>query len=123
TLHVFAIGGFMFFWMTQRGISAAVSLFAGTLVMFCGAFFFHVFAGHLPQLSAMTWAPLIFCSIDAVFRTQRVCWSLLGMFAIAMQTLAGFPQYVFYTAIIAGIYAALRLIGHWNWRVAAALLG
>src|SRR5438093_11278645 len=44
------------------------------------------------------------------------------MFAIAMQTLAVFPQYVFYTAIIAGLYAALRLIGHWNWRIAAALL-
>src|SRR5216117_2234969 len=44
------------------------------------------------------------------------------MFGIAMQTLAGFPQYVFYTAIIAGFYAALRLIGHWKWRLAAALL-
>ena len=39
-----------------------------------------------------------------------------------MQTLAGFPQYVFYTGIIAGLYATLRLIGHWNWRIAAALL-
>jgi hypothetical protein len=121
-LHVFAIGAFMFFWMKQRDLSAPASFFAGMLVMFCGAFFPHVFAGHLPQLSAMTWSPLIFCSIDAVFRTQRVRWSLLGIFAIAMQTLAGFPQYVFYTGIIAGLYAALRLIGHWNWRVAAALL-
>jgi hypothetical protein len=121
-LHVFAIGAFMFFWMKQRGLSAPASFFAGTLIMCCGAFFPHIFAGHLPQLSAMTWSPLIFCSIDAVFRTQRVRWSLLGMFAIAMQVLAGFPQYVFYTAIIAGLYTALRLIGHWNWRVAAALL-
>lgn len=122
-LHVFAIGAFMFFWMKQRGLSAAASFFAGILVMFCGAFFPHVFAGHLPQLTAMTWSPLIFCSIDAVFRTRRIRWSLLGIFAIAMQTLAGFPQYVFYTAIIAGLYAALNLIGHWNWRIATALLG
>jgi len=112
----------MFFWMQQRGLSAAASFFAGTLLMFCGAFFPHIFAGHLPQLSAMTWSPLIFCSIDAAFRTQRVRWSLLGMFAVAMQILAGFPQYVFYTAIIAGLYAALRLIGQWNLRLAAALL-
>jgi hypothetical protein len=90
--------------------------------MFCGAFFPHIFAGHLPQLSAMTWSPLIFCSIEAIFRTQRIRWSLLGMLAVAMQMLAGFPQYLFYTAIIAGLYAALRLIGHWNWRLAAALL-
>src|SRR5436190_17307570 len=108
-LHVFLIGAFMFFWMKQRGLSAPASFFAGMLVMFCGAFFPHVFAGHLPQLSAMTWSPLIFCSIDAVFRAQRPDsfrgWSLLGMFAIAMQMLSGFPQYVFYTAVIAGLYA------------------
>jgi hypothetical protein len=121
-LHVFAIGAFMFLWMKQRGLSAAASFFAGTLVMFCGAFFPHIFAGHLPQLSAMTWSPLIFCSIDAAFRTQRFGWSLLGILAVAMQVLAGFPQYVFYTGIIAGLYAALQLIGNWNWRLAVALL-
>jgi len=121
-LHVFAIGAFMFFWMRQRGLGAAASFFAGTLVMFCGAFFPHVFAGHLPQLSAMSWAPLIFCSIDALFGNGRVRWALLGMFAVAMQITAGFPQYLFYTAIIAGLYSALRLIGRWNWRRAAALL-
>ena len=121
-LHVFAIGTFMFFWMKQRGLCAAAGFFAGTLVMFCGAFFPHIFAGHLPQLSAMTWSPLIFCSIDAVFSRQRVSWSLVGMLAVAMQILAGFPQYVFYTGIIAGLYAALPLITRWNWRLASALL-
>jgi hypothetical protein len=121
-LHVFAIGAFMFFWMRQRGLSAAPSFFAATLAMFCGAFFPHVFAGHLPQLSAMTWSPLIFCSIDALFRTRRARWSLLGILAVAMQVLAGFPQYVFYATIIAGLYAALHLIGHRNCRLAAALL-
>src|SRR5438552_7310851 len=108
---------------SRRSTIVSLILLLGlALVMFCGAFFPHVFAGHLPQLSAMTWSPLIFCSVDSLFRTQRVRWSFLGMFAIAMQTLAGFPQYVFYTAIIAGLYAALRLIGQWNWRIAAALL-
>ena len=121
-LHVFAIGAFMFLWMKQRGLGAAPSFFAGALVMFCGAFFPHVFAGHLPQLSAMTWSPLIFCSIDALFTTRRLRWSLIGMLAVAMQILAGFPQYVFYTAIIAGLYVALRLVGQWNWRLSAALL-
>ena len=45
------------------------------------------------------------------------------MFAVAMQILAGFPQYVFYTAIIAGLYVAVRLVGHWNCAIIAALLG
>jgi hypothetical protein len=121
-LHVFAIGAFMFFWMKERGLGAAPSFFAGGLVMFCGSFFSHVFAGHLPQLCAMTWSPLILCSIDTLFGRQSIRWSLIGMLAVAMQILAGFPQYLFYTAIIAGLYSALQLITRWNWRLAAALL-
>jgi hypothetical protein len=44
------------------------------------------------------------------------------MFAVAMQVLAGFPQHVFYTAIVAGLYSALRLTGRWKWSLAGSLL-
>ncbi|MGN6717275.1 MAG: hypothetical protein ACTHLX_07770, partial [Candidatus Binatia bacterium] len=66
---------------------------------------------------------LIFCSIDALFRTRRVTWLLVGMFGVAMQVLAGFPQYVFYTAIVATLYTTLQLLSTWNWRVALAFVG
>src|SRR6185295_574139 len=122
-LHVWGIGCFMLVWLRQRGLTFLSAFFGGVIVMFCGAFYPHIFAGHLPQLCAMTWAPLIFACIDALFRTQRLTWALLGTFAVAMQVLAGFPQYVFYTGIIAALYAALRLIRNWSWRVAVALLG
>ena len=121
--HVYLIAVFTFCWMRQRELRVLSSFFAGTLVMFSGAFFPHVFAGHLPQMNAMTWSPLIFCSIEAVLRTERPQWSLLGMFAVAMQILAGFPQYVFYTAIIAALYVGLRLISRWNARVVLAFVG
>ena len=122
-LHVFAIGAFMFLWMKQRGLTASASFLAGILVMFSGAFFTHIFAGHLPQLCAMSWAPLIFCSIDALLRTRQVTWLLVGVFGVAMQILAGFPQYLFYTAIVAALYTTLRLLSDWNWRVALAFVG
>ena len=73
-------------------------------------------------MAAMTWSPLIFCAIDGLFQTRKIGWSLLGMFAVAMQILAGFPQYVFYTGIVAGLYSALALIQERNWRLAPALL-
>lgn len=79
-------------------------------------------SGHLPQLAALAWVPLIFCAIDTLFKNGKIEWCWLGMFAVAMQILAGFPQYVFYTGIIAGLYSALRLVGHWNWGLAAKLL-
>lgn len=122
-LHVFAIGAFMFLWMRQRGLASSASFIAGTMVMFSGAFFTHIFAGHLPQLCTMSWTPLVFCSLDALLRTRRVIWLLVGMFGVAMQILAGFPQYLFYTGIIAALYVILRLIGDWNWRAAVACIG
>jgi hypothetical protein len=122
-LHVFAIAAFMFLWMKQRGLTTSASFLAGTLVMFSGGFFTHIFAGHLPQLCTMSWAPLIFCSIDALLRTRQVIWLLVGMLGVAMQILAGFPQYLFYTAIIAALYTILRLVSDWNWRVALAFVG
>src|SRR6266513_6260996 len=39
-----------------------------------------------------------------------------------MQILAGFPQHVFYEALGAGLYSALRLTQNWSWRLAAGLL-
>jgi len=121
-LNLFATGAGMFFWMRVRGLHVVASFFAGALIMFSGPHFLHVFAGHLPHLAAMTWSPLVFCAIDAVFKTRKLGWCLLGMFAVTLQVMAGFPQYVFYTAIIAGLYSGLRLIGRGNWRLAGMLL-
>jgi hypothetical protein len=121
-LHVFAIGAFMFLWMRRRGLNVASSFFAGALLMFCGPHFLHIYAGHLTNLPAMVWSPLIFCSIDAVLQGRRRGWALIGMVAVAMQIFSGHPQYVFYTAIAAGVYSGLRLICHWKWQTAAWLL-
>src|SRR5205085_6215902 len=35
---------------------------------------------------------------------------------------AGFPKYLFCTAIVAGLYSALHLVRRWNWRLAVMLL-
>jgi hypothetical protein len=121
-LNIFAIGAFMFFWMRVRGLRPVASFFAGALIMFSGPHFLHVFPGHLPHLAAMTWSPLIFCAIDGLFITRKVRWCLLGMFGVATQVVAGFPQYVFYTALIAGLYSALRLIRNTNTSLAVQLL-
>ena len=122
-LHIFGIGAFTFSWMRVRRLHVTASFLAGVIIMFCGAHFLHVFAGHIPHLLAMTWAPLIFCAIDGLFESRKLGWCLLGAFAVAMQVLAGFPQHVFYTAIIAGIYSGLRLINQRSWSLSLPLLG
>jgi len=70
-LHVWGIGCFMLIWLRQHGLALLSAFFGGTIVMFCGAFYPHIFAGHLPQLCAMTWAPLSRRTRTSLRRTQN----------------------------------------------------
>ena len=118
-LHVFLAGAFMNAWALRRGLQPAPACLSGALLMFGGAYFLHIYGGHLTNLCAMVWAPLVFLAIDELFDcgeaeqvivTHLVGWCLLGAMAANMQVLAGHPQYVFYTAVAAAIYSALRLL-------------
>ncbi len=109
-LHVFLAGCFLYLWTYYRGLHPAACLLSSILFMFSGPFFLHIYAGHLPHLAAMAWAPLLFCAIDGLIRERSTLWYLVGVLALTMQILAGHPQYVFYTAIAAGLYSLLRLI-------------
>ena len=115
-LNVWLLGVFMYAWAGYRGLKPLACFVGGVLLMFCGPHFMHVYSGHPVHMASMTWAPLIFLALDGVFlsgaRTLRslLNWCLLGMFAVAMQILAGHPQYLFYTGISASIYVLLAAI-------------
>jgi hypothetical protein len=109
-LHLFLAGLFTYFWAACRGLSALACTVAAVIVMFCGAVFPHIFAGHLAQLCTMAWAPLLLMSIDGVLNRCSPRWVLVGILAVAMQVLAGFPQYMFYTSLAATLYFLLQLI-------------
>ena len=108
-LHVFFAGFFTYLWALYRGQHPLAAFTAGALFMWGGAYFLHLFAGHLPNLCAMVWAPLIFLSIDGLIKEISSRWIFLGTFAVSMQILAGHPQYVYFTAIIVGIYVLAQL--------------
>lgn len=108
-LHIVLIGFFMYLWASARGLHPLASLFSAVLVMFSGPYFLHVYAGHLSNLCAMAWTPLVFLCIDRIFERFSVNWSLIGILASSMLILAGHPQYVYYTALACVVYAALCL--------------
>lgn len=115
-VNVWLLGAFMWAWCRCRGLGPLASFVAAALLMFSGPHFLHIHAGHVTNLPAMTWAPLVFLAVDAWLEPhgsgldmRRSGWLLLGMLAVAMQVLSGHPQYVFYTAIAAGIYTLARL--------------
>ncbi len=110
-LHVILAGFLTYLWALRRGLHPMGALVAGVIFMWSGAFYLHLFAGHLPNLCAMTWAPLIFLCVDGLIEKISLRWILLGIFAVSMQILAGHPQYVYFTAIIVWIYGLINLKG------------
>ena len=108
--HVFLAGFFMYFWAAYRRLHPLACLLTAVLLMFSGPYFMHVFAGHVGNLCAMTWAPLIFLAIDGMMDRPSLKWALLGIFAVAMQMLTGQFQYVYYMAVTVVLYGGSRLI-------------
>src|SRR5258708_19433585 len=99
----------MYLWARRRVLHPFAALVSGALLMFCAPSFLHVPAGHLNILSAIPWIPLLFLAIDEWLASRRWIWCLFAMFAVAMQTLSGQPQYVLFTRFLSGGSSFLRL--------------
>lgn len=108
-LHVFLAGAFTYGWVASRGLHPLACFLSAVMYMFSGPYFLHIYAGHLPHLCAMAWAPCLFLSIDRLVGKPSVGWVLFGGSVVALLILAGQPQYLFYLAVAAGIYSILRL--------------
>lgn len=109
--HAFLGGLFFYLWAFKRGLHPLACFLAGAEFIFCAPYFLHIYAGHLPNLCTMIWAPLLFLAIDGAIEKPAAGWCLLGTFAVAMQILAGHIQYTYYTGIASSIYLAVRLYG------------
>ncbi len=65
-LHAFLGGLFFYLWALKRGLHPLACFLAGAEFIFCAPYFLHIYAGHLPNLCTMIWAPLLFLAIDGV---------------------------------------------------------
>lgn len=121
TLHVFIAGLGMALWARYHGLHPCAALAAGAILMFCGPFFPHIYAGHLATVDAMAWAPYVLLAVDGLLdgaasppsasrRRTMLKWSLLATAALSLELLAGHPQTLFNTAVTVTLYIAIRLI-------------
>jgi hypothetical protein len=99
-------------WCRHRGVSPTGSVLAGVIYMFSGAYFHHTYAGHEPVMTAMSLAPLIFLCVDAIFDEASWRWVLLGALVVGLQCLTAYPQAIYYTGLMSGLYLLLRLVLH-----------
>ncbi len=110
-LHIWLTGMFMFLWCRKRGLQFVSALLPAILLMLGGTVFLHVWEGHLTDVCTLAWSPLILLAVDGICdeRGRRLKWFLIGAAAVGMSILASHAQYVFYTAVAAGLYCLLRL--------------
>src|SRR5271156_1891868 len=108
-LHLILLGWGMQRWAAQRGLSPLAAGLAGLILPLSGAVFPHVYAGHLSNLCTMAWAPWIFLGLETGARGDRRGWFLASA-GVCLQILAGHVQYVFYTAVAAGLHAVVLTV-------------
>lgn len=131
-LHCFLMGAFTDAWLRQANISPIAALMGGALAILAGTYISHVYAGHLPNLCAMVWLPLILRAVDGVLNSddhergitlKKTRSVLLGAFALAMQVLAGHPQYVMISVIAISIYSIVQIYNKKiRWKIALNLI-
>jgi len=107
-LHTFAAGYFTYLWLRHAGLHLVASMAGGVTFMFCARFFLHIYAGHLPHICLMPWVPILLLSIDGIMQRWRLGYALLGAGAVSMMILAGYPQMVYFTAVVMPLYGLVR---------------
>jgi hypothetical protein len=108
--HHILLGSGMYAWARSRGLDPRAAALAGVIVPLSGAVFPHVYAGHLSNLCTMAWAPWIFLGLETASLKGHARGWLLAAAGVALQIFAGHVQYVFYTAIAAGLQALVLSI-------------
>ena len=131
-LHVFLAGWFTFLWIRHGGFHAASALLAALMVMFGASLFLRIVPGHLLNIGAMPWIPLLLLAIDGFQEDGRKRWMALGLFAVGLQILSAQFQLCYYTGLFALVYALgtagkrgklALLAGFFGMMIGGALLG
>ena len=103
-LHIFLAGWFTFLWVRVRGSHPLSALLAACGFMLGASTILHIVPGHLPNLCAMPWIPLLFWAVDGYRRGREAKFLYGGTAALALQIFSGHVQYVYYTGLAIGLY-------------------
>lgn len=110
-LHFGLAALFMFVFGRALSLGRAAATIAGLVYAGNGTFLF--FAGRWIQMqNTAVWVPLILAAVHRAAGIEGfLLWIGIGAVAVALQGLAGYPQYSFYTAVLAAAYALVLACG------------
>jgi len=108
-IHCLGASVFTYFFARYLGISPLGGVLSALTFAYGAPYFIHIYPGHLPHLAAM-WMPLMFLAMEAFLRHRRMRDAVWAGGCLAMEILAGYPQYPFYSALALSAYFFLHLI-------------
>lgn len=108
-IHCLGASVFTYLFARYVGVSPFGAVLSGITFAYGAPYFLHVYPGHLPHLAAM-WMPLMFLAMEAFLRHGRLHHALLAGVTLAIQTLAGYPQYSFYCGLAVSLYFILHVV-------------
>ncbi|MEO6909280.1 MAG: hypothetical protein ABI210_15470, partial [Abditibacteriaceae bacterium] len=110
-LHVFLIGFAAFCWLKQQNLHPLSCVLGGALLMLCSQVTMQIYAGEVTPIAAMPWMIFLLLTVDGCFDTKyRLRWVLAGTASVALQIMAGFPQHVYYTGLVIGVYLVGKIL-------------
>ncbi|PIU83172.1 MAG: hypothetical protein COS68_05345 [Elusimicrobia bacterium CG06_land_8_20_14_3_00_38_11] len=98
-LHSFLSGFFTYLFARAIKLKKSASILASIVFAFSG--FSAVHNEHMNLLNAISWIPLVFLFVNKI--SQKKLWLILSLI-FANQFLSGFPQVLYYSAIVGFIY-------------------
>ena len=97
------------------------AFFSGVVFMFSG--FLIASVVFTMFIAAVVWLPLLLGIIEVIIRKQEekgvrsfrpIPYVIAGAIAIGLTILAGHPELIYYTLLVAGAYSAVRLAAAWR---------
>ncbi|MEW6268373.1 MAG: YfhO family protein [Thermodesulfobacteriota bacterium] len=110
-LHFVLAGLFMYVFARSLSLGRAAASLAGLVYAGNGLLLFFAIRWIQAQ-NAAAWLPLILAAVQrAAVPGEFRRWTAIGAAAVALQTLSGYPQYGFYTGLMAGTFALVLTVG------------
>ena len=118
-VQLWLAGAFMYLFMRGVGVGRFGGLLAGMVYQLSA--FFVISAVFQMIIASAAWLPLVLLAVELIIqqrpalrgRPATIPWVILGAIALGCNVLAGHVEITYYVLIIAGYYAAARLLFQW----------
>ena len=107
--HLFLSGALTYAFVRYLLKNSFSALVAALIFMLSGPQVAHLFPGHV--FNPLPWFPLSLLLAERAVRSKRMIYFLLGGIVLAMQVLAGLPQYMLYCLAALLLYFLYRAVG------------